>query len=747
MRKSKDSRSPARDSSRAEQEADLPKAIPYPVSAISVSGLYRLSQDQKLPIVQRSELAARIELAQPQALSREPGEQEYLEPELYEASADLFFGGGRVREELRLDVDGPYPQMTASGTITRWLSSRIDWIAKLKPTGRFGWSGQIWYKNGAAQLFPYTTVAITVSRSLHAHQRRATVLFSGGGAPNRLRAFRYHSAFFREVSFEFDSVEGIAPITAIETDAHPNRPAALPAETLSIDTVFRRAGFRATSPADAGRVPIAGAGADALWNDMELHDAMQAYWSKFTARAQWSFWTFFAARHELGPSLGGIMFDDIGPNHRQGAALFYDSFISQAPAGDANGAAWVDRMRFWTAVHEMGHAFNLAHSWQKSLIANGDGPWIPLSDEPEARSFMNYPFAVSGGQTAFFEDFEFRFSDSELLFLRHAPEKFVQMGNAAWFDDHGFQQVTRSAEPPLRLELRVNRDAPTFEFLEPVVLELKLTNISEQPQLLPDDLLTSSDRLTIVIRRQGQPARSFLPFAQYCRKPGQSVLRTGQSVYESLFVAAGRGGWQLAEPGNYTVQVCLHLDDEDIVSNALALRIAPPAGRDEEVIAQDFFSDDVGRVLAFDGSRHFEKANDVLLEVAAHLPKRRVASHARVALFLPSLSETKQLDLKGELPRIIVARGDWELASANLEEVLGESSEAAAETLGHIDYTRYLDRFSSALEADGSALAVQSNLSTLKQARQTLQQRGVLQEVVDAVDSRIRLLDRRTKAA
>ena len=66
---------------------------------------------------------------------------------------------------------------------------------------------------------------------------------------------------------------------------------------------------------------------------------------------------------------------------------------------------------------------------------------MPLADEPEARSFMNYPYNVAGGQAAFFADFEFRFSDQELLFIRHAPERFVQMGNAAWFDHHGFEEA------------------------------------------------------------------------------------------------------------------------------------------------------------------------------------------------------------------------------------------------------------------------------------------------------------------
>ena len=111
---------------------------------------------------------------------------------------------------------------------------------------------------------------------------------------------------------------------------------------------------------------IVGAAPGGTWSDMEMHDAMQVHWSRFANTAQWAMWVFFAALHESGTGLGGIMYDDIGPNHRQGTALFVDSFIARPPSGDPNPDAWRDRMRFWTAVHEMGHAFNLAHSWQKA---------------------------------------------------------------------------------------------------------------------------------------------------------------------------------------------------------------------------------------------------------------------------------------------------------------------------------------------------------------------------------------------
>ena len=43
--------------------------------------------------------------------------------------------------------------------------------------------------------------------------------------------------------------------------------------------------------------------------------------------------------------------------------------------------------------------------------------------------------------------------------MRHAPARFVQQGNADWFDHHGFQGAAVSPLPQLALELRVHRRA------------------------------------------------------------------------------------------------------------------------------------------------------------------------------------------------------------------------------------------------------------------------------------------------
>lgn len=217
----------------------------------------------------------------------------------------------------------------------------------------------------------------------------------------------------------------------------------------------------------------------------------------------------------------------------------------------------------------------------------------------------------------------------------------------------------------------------------------------------------------------------------------------GESDYESLFVSVGRNGWDLAEPGYYTIQVCLHLDQEDMVSAPLNLRIAPPRGYDEEWLAQDFFSDDVGRILTFDGSQFLEKGNDTLREVAGKLSDRKVAFHARVALGNVKARKYKQLDLgkeKQEVMSVHMARGKIKVTPANVEEARKELSAAltdqkdvSAESLGHIDYKWYVDRFSDWLAEQG---AIKEAAKTQDDLYQTLLARKVLDSVLQEIKKR-----------
>lgn len=636
-------------------------------------------------------------------------------------------------EDFHLDVDGRYPQMTASGTLRSGLAVRTHWVARLRSAGPNRYWGVIWYRHGNPAGMPHTRVYVRATPHWLAGSRRVTATFFGGGAPTRTVTYRWRSGTHHPVEFEYDTVQGATAVTRINTGDHPNRPASLPLEYLSIAEVYRRAGFDARVSAGNGTIPLAAAGVNGTWSDAEMHDAMRVFWSRFADRPQWAMWVLFAARHDMGPNLGGIMFDDIGPNHRQGTAIFSDSFIANPPPNDPAPAAWVERMRFWTACHEMGHGFNLAHSWQKALGT----PWTPLNNENEARSFMNYPYNVAGGQPAFFADFEYRFSDQELLFLRHAPEQFVEPGNADWFDQHGFEQAQIAGQPNFTLEIRANRSRPEFEFLEPVCVELKLRNASGETQILDHNVLSDSGALTFIVKRRGRPARQWIPYSRRTFKPEAMALAPGAALYESLFISAGLNGWDIAEPGIYTVQAVLRIGECDVVSGPFVLRVRTPGTYEEERIAPEVFDDDVGRVLAFDGSRVLTHAVGTLREIADRFPDSRAAVHARVAVESPALKAFKSLDLTrgtGADARVSIADPDPDHVTDVVERVLLDDPDAAADALGNIDFGYYVTQCADLLSKHEETATAVNHLRTLRAA---FDRRGVLLTVLDEIDRRI----------
>jgi hypothetical protein len=627
-----------------------------------------------------------------------------------------------LREELRVDVDGLHPTMTVSGAITRLFGGSLTWIARVAWDAATGtYVGPISYRDGLAALVPHTDIRVRLTGWWTTGGMRAHVTFAGGGQPELTRSYAYERGHFRQVGIEIDCASDATAVTSYNLSAHPNRPADLPHTTLSIEDAFTRQGIKMTRTAAGDVIAIAEAGANLLWSDIEMHDAMQAHWSRWTDRPQWQLWTLFAGQHEIGHSLGGIMFDDIGTAQRQGCAIFINSFISDPPpAGDPNPAAFVQRMRFWTAVHEIGHTFNLAHAWRKSAGT----PWIPLVDEPEARSFMNYPYNVSGGTDAFFADFYYQFSDDELLFMRHAPTRFVRQGDAAWFNHHGFEEARRADTGALQLTLRVNRASTRYESLEPVVAELKLKNISNVPVVVDKNCLYGDD-LAIIINPEREPARQWQPYARYCYRAEPHILAPGASLYAPCFLSAGRDGWHLAEPGRYHVYAALRTPAGMALSAPLGLRIDPPAGRDDERLAPDVFTEHVARVLAFGGSRVLDQANSTLRTVLERLPQRRIAIHAAAALAGVTATAGRVLTDGAERRFDMI-----DAAPKDAAPLLGQAyrdPEAAADTLGHIRMTDQVERVAAGL-ADGGQRREAADLTT--RVADTLENRQVLPAVI-----------------
>ena len=659
------------------------------------------------------------------------------------------------REELRLDVDGRYPQMTASGRVVFSHRMITHWIADVIKVNDDTWEGDISYLHPNPNYFKYTSIRIEVQRNIYDSAKKANVTFYNAKTSWQC-TYSFKSKYFHPLMFEYDFAEGSEPLLSINTHIHSTHPATLPEEDLTIEMVYRRTGFD-VSTTQGDLVPLSLAGADENWSDQELHDAMKVYWSHFADAPQWSVWVFFAERHKYWPYAAGMMFDGIGPNHRQGAAIFTDSayydYAEGAPSNQVEKENWKKRYRFFVACHEIGHCLNLAHSWEKEKILPFGTSWVTLTADTSSTSFMNYPWYYPNGEIAyllnnnsesdFFSNFEYRFDDDELLFIRHAPISFVQPGNANWWDNHGFGNVKTTAQPILTLEVRANRENPAFEFMEPVVLELKLKNESNRPVVLDENLLSRHDSMTIIIKKDGKPARQFIPYARYDFLAKTNVLESGAADYESLFLSSGINGWDLAEPGYYTIQVCLHLNNIDVISNPFRMRITPPLEREEEWLAQDFFSEDVGRILTFGGSQVLTAGINTLKEVSNRLKNRKVAYHARMSFAQSIASPYKRLELRKEDKplmsasaaggRIVVSKPDVKTAKKEFSAALTTNANEAAESLGHINYKWYTDHYSDWLTDQGEtakATEVQDNL--LK----TLKKRGVIKPVLQDIASR-----------
>jgi hypothetical protein len=366
---------------------------------------------------------------------------------------------------------------------------------------------------------------------------------------------------------------------------------------------------------------------------------------------------------------------------------------------------------------------------------------------------MNYPYNVSGGVEAFFSDFEYRFSDQELLFLRHAPQQFVQMGNAAWFDHHGFEWAEVAHRPDLKFTVRVNKGVPSFEFMEPVSVELKLENISKLPIEIMEDILSNPHELTVVIKKLGKTAKLYRPFMQKCNRLGTVVLHPKTAIYESVFISAGTCNWYIDEPGDYIVQASLKYGDSDIVSNELRIRVNPPRSFDESMLAQDFFSDEVARVLQFDGSMALKKGNEYLHLVLEKMPSSNAAVHANVALAMPHTKNFKYLNFQSGTPKLKVVEPDFDTANKLLHNAFrGADSKKAASSasfarsvssLGHIDANLYIRQYCKSLQNEGK---VKEAVEVAKSLHREFAERNVIQPVLNEIEKSISAMEKKKLA-
>ena len=421
----------------------------------------------------------------------------------------------------------------------------------------------------------------------------------------------WQSAFFRVIGIEVDQ----------EQDTPPSPSYQFNGQLVTMDSCFRNAGIEIISAGERDAIPPPAQ----PWDDSQLHGLMSSFADETLIRKAWTLHLLLLSESSL-EGLLGVMFDtgeaDANGLPRQGAAIFTKP-IQGHPAG-------FERKMLQTTVHELGHALNLAHRFER-VVSRAD-----------STSFMNYDWRYFGGnrREQFWQDFRFCFDADELRFFRHAPFPALIPGGAEFHTINYWSDGTGGYSPyapevvleGLELALKLPDTGPLFGFSQPVTLTVELRNTSGRPLNIPRQYLDpKSGFLEILIRRLGPRRRRlsedrmpFSPILTRCwdrKRTAGDVVPSGGAMTNNVNLTFGSAGFTFAEPGNYEITAVLSLFDSQrgidrvVRSDPTQLRIAHPRSAQEERDAISIFRKDVGYYLALGGSDKLKKAGEILEEI------------------------------------------------------------------------------------------------------------------------------------
>ncbi|MGX1884969.1 hypothetical protein [Streptomyces sp. NPDC055287] len=560
--------------------------------------------------------------------------------------------GAGTQLELRVDVDGIRPTMCVSGDFFENSGSTSSYagsfvveaptITQVPGTVKLEGQGRFSFSSGSRH------VRVTIPRGANVPPApgTATVQFSAGpgAAPSATYLCSFVSPHFRSVQLEQDSVAGTVPFISYDTGSLPQPPSSLP-RTLTVPKAYEEAGIEMQVAGAPNVIPFHEAGPDAKWDPSELHNAMVNHFSLWKDAPLWRVWTLVATAY-VQDGTRGIMFDFGGAFQRQGCAVFHNAIQGTDPASQ--------RAQLRTHIHELGHAFNLYHSWLKNSASPPQplGPNGGLGD----LSWMNYawryqpPPPAPGGEPAYWAAFPFQFTDNELVHLRHGFYRDVAMGGNPFgvgaadtdADLFGNPVVNNSG---LALELR---SPSTFRYGQPVVVELKLSTTDLNGRTTHGRLDPEEGFVTIAICTPSGDVKTYRPPLTRCVDHADEVRLDSErpAIYKSTYIGYGKDGLYFQQPGRYQLRAqYVASDGSRVLSQVHHLTVRSPRTDEDENVAELMMGDDQGMLFYLLGSpsETLASGRDALDEVLAQYPDHPLAVYPALVKGVDSSRDFKYL--------------------------------------------------------------------------------------------------------
>jgi hypothetical protein len=375
-------------------------------------------------------------------------------------------------------------------------------------------------------------------------------------------------------------------------------------KTVTIESCLAEAGIQLTTS------PTSLLTDELVWTKAELDAFLRTKTSGATD--QWKFHLLVASRY-VDSDVNGYMFDD----DRFGAAVFTNSIADDVRGSDGairNNKIQKNLIRVF--VHELGHCLNLKHSFDQS-----NGSSLP--------TFMNYPYKYPGGESEFWKDFNYVFTNSELIHLVHESNRNLIAGGKKYrlspdnSADFSASRITRNRKLELTIRVRPKRETiPIFEFGEPVFVEFKLRQRSKNGRVTLKDRLSPEDHgLRISITNPKGESKWYRSIGKALSENYRYRLTPNKpTLHEMVYLGYDEDGFNFLEPGRYRIDASYEHLHEEIRAEPLFIWVRFPS-RELENLVVPTFDDECGRFFAIGGGPHLRKAHKLFRELARRNPK------------------------------------------------------------------------------------------------------------------------------
>jgi hypothetical protein len=266
--------------------------------------------------------------------------------------------------------------------------------------------------------------------------------------------------------------------------------------------------------------------------------------------------TIFGVMFDADPALLGSGGQSSAVIQRQGCAIFLDAIRAKHEGQDR---AFREHALF-TAIHELGHVFNLWHVDNPVSFMTPSGDLMFPADRPDRL---------------------YQFSPTHHEFLERCDSDVHVQPGGSTFGDRGFATPTVDNpfdEPPSfpRLDLCIDVQPRQFWRFEPVEVDLTLAvRGGGRAVRLPREVDPSYARLKIWITEPSGERRLFRPALRCCGNEDLIEVTPKMPYRRDITLFRESGGYTFRTSGAHRLQVTVDLHGRRIRSNVVEVFVRP----------------------------------------------------------------------------------------------------------------------------------------------------------------------------